>query len=85
MKYIEELTSGDCFIVDNKPYLLTIDFKSNGSKLAYSLENGSPRWVKNTDIVEIMPVYRLDKDNNIIAIKETKKDDYNISQSADIS
>lgn len=85
MKYIEELHSGDCFIIDNKPYLLTTDFKSNGSKLSYCLENGSPRWVRNGDIVEIMPVYKLDKDNNIVPLKETKKDDYNFSKNPDIS
>jgi hypothetical protein len=85
MKYIEEIYSGDCFIIDNKPYLLTTDFKSNGCKLAFSLENGCPRWVKNKDIIEIMPVYRLDIDNNIIPLKETKKDDYNLSKNTNIS
>lgn len=85
MKYIEEIEAGDSFLIDDKPYLLTIDFKNSGYKLAYCLENGCPRWVKNTDIVELMPVYKLDKDNNIIAIKETKKHDYNTAKSSDIS
>lgn len=85
MKYIEEIYGGDCFLLDNKPYLLTIDFKSNGSRLAFSLEDGSPKWVKNTDIVDILPVYRLDSENTIIPLKETKKDEYYTTKNTDIS
>lgn len=85
MKYIEEIHNGECFTVDNKHYLLTTDFKSNGYRLAYCLEDGCAKWIKNTDIVDPIQVYRLDKDNNIIPLKETKKHEYNFSKNSDIS
>jgi len=74
MKYAEELNSGDCFVYENVKYLLTSDFRKNGSRLAYSLSNGFPLWIQSNAIVENLQIYHLDKDNNIIAIKETIKD-----------
>lgn len=73
MKYIEELAPGDCFDLDGKFYLLTSDFKSNGDKLCYSLECGHSKWIKSNDIVNILPIYKLDEDNSIVAIKPTLK------------
>ena len=74
MKYIEELQNGDCFEYQNKKFLLTADFKKNGSRLAYSLTDGSAHWLESNTIIEICPIYFLDKDNNIcpISIKESK-------------
>lgn len=74
MKYIEELSSGDSFVFDNRNYLLTSDFKKNGSRLSYDLKSGSPKWFEANSVVNIEPIYILDKDNNIIAIKEVIKD-----------
>jgi hypothetical protein len=85
MKYIEELSSGDSFLYEDKPYFLTSDFKSNGQRLSYSLKDGFAKWFKNTDIVDLMPVYRLDNDNNIIALKETKKDEHHTIKNTNIS
>lgn len=81
MKYIEELIPGDVFILRGICYLVTCDFKSNGSRLCFCLSEGSPKWFMSDTIVDINPIYYLDTDNNIIPIKESKKDDksYNIS------
>lgn len=73
MKYIEELSLGDTFLYQDQLLLLTSDFKANGSRLCYSLTNGLPIWLSNQTIVEHNPVYSLDKDNNTIPVKTTKK------------
>ena len=65
MKYIEELSAGECFTHDNQLFILTVDFKKNGQKLAYSLINGSSRWMNSQDIIEVSPIYTLDENNNI--------------------
>lgn len=75
MKYIEELEAGDCFISDNKFYLLTCDHKASGSRLCFCLSNGLPQWFEPSTIVSENPVYSLDSNNNIVPIKESKKHD----------
>ena len=75
MKYIEELECGDTFSFNDKIYLLTADFRSDGKRLSYSLENGFANWIGNTTIVDHTPIYVLDKDNNTIPVKITKKTD----------
>ena len=74
MKYIEELEAGDSFSVNGNYYIATIDFKKNNTKLCIDLVNGSNRWFEATVMVEPIQIYRLDKENNIIPLKETKKD-----------
>lgn len=69
MKYIEELIAGDTFEIENKFFLLTSDFKKNGSRLAFSLQDGSAKWFNSQAIVESLPVYRLDNDNNTVPLK----------------
>lgn len=69
MKYIEELSSGDTFKINNQLFLLTFDHKKCGAKLAYSFNNGSSKWFDSQTIVESQPLYMLDSDNNIIPIK----------------
>lgn len=68
MKYIEELIPGSTFVRDDKLFLLTTDYKKDGSKLAFSLNGGQPIWMKASEIVDICPIFRLDKDNNVIPI-----------------
>ena len=75
MKYIEELNSGDCFNYDNKSYLITSDFKKDNSKLCINLESGFPKWFLPEIIVKKIEIYTLDESNNIVPIKETKKDE----------
>lgn len=71
MKYIEELSCGDCFKIDNQLFILTSDFRKNGQKLAYSLLSGNPRWMNSTDITETISIYTLDENNNISPVKIT--------------
>lgn len=73
MKYIEELNIGDTFTYKDQMFLLTSDYKSNGSRLCYSLVNGQPCWLTSQTIIEHNPIYILDKDNNIIPVKITTK------------
>lgn len=78
MKYIEELNAGDCFIWNNSTHLITTDFKSTGSRLCYSLIDGSPRWLEGNETVELIQLYTLNDTNTIMPIKETKKEQYNV-------
>lgn len=73
MKYIEEMSAGDCFEIKNKQYLLTHDFKKDGSRLCYSLMDGSGLWLQPNIIVESFQIYGLDNNNNIYPIKITPK------------
>lgn len=75
MKYIEELSYGSTFSYDDKLYLLTCDHKANGFRLCYSLTEGLPQWIEPTTIVELTPIYTLDSSNNIVPVKESKKDE----------
>jgi hypothetical protein len=74
MKYIEEIEAGDCFEFNKKFYVLTRDFKKNGDRLCVALQDGSPNWLKPDSIIQITDLFTMDKDNNIIAIRERKKD-----------
>lgn len=69
MKYIEELSPGECFISENKHFILTYDFKKNGSRLCYDLKSGNAQWLDSTTIVDIEPIYAIDKNNNFYPIK----------------
>lgn len=69
MKYIEELDNGSTFEKNGYFYLLTSDFKK-GHRKAYSMKDGSSRWFSDSEIVEQFPLYSLDKENNLIAVKE---------------
>lgn len=75
MKYIEEMEAGDCFVSDNKFYLLTCDHKNNGNRLCFCLSTGLPQWFEPSTIVSENPIYSLDSDNNVVQIKESKKHD----------
>ena len=75
MKFIEELSCGDCFQVDNDFFIVTTDFKKNNSRACISLQSGSSRWFDANFTVDTINIYRLDKENNLIPFKETVKDD----------
>jgi len=70
---LEEISPGDSFRYENNLYILTIDFKRNGDKLCYSLNDGSPKWLESKTVIETDPIFSLDKDNNIIPIKIREK------------
>jgi hypothetical protein len=77
MKYLEETNTGLCVLYESNYYILSSDFKSNGSRMCVNLLNGSNRWIDGNAMVKIIPLYRMDKENNIIPLRETKKDDAN--------
>lgn len=74
MKYIEELVPGDIFVSENHLFILTIDFKKNGSRLCVSLINGQPKWMNSDSIVHTEQLYKLDNNNNITPIKEFRNE-----------
>jgi hypothetical protein len=73
MKYVEEIQYGDCFNHENKYFILTTDFKKNGDRLAVCLSDGTSKWIQSNAIIETIDIFTLDKDNNIIAMKEREK------------
>lgn len=78
MKYLEELNIGESFFFEDQVWFLTSDFKLNGDKLCYNLANGFPKWINSSSIVEVTPIYYMDKDNNITPIKIYEKQNSNI-------
>lgn len=74
MKYIEELNSGDCFYIQPKYFIVTMDFKKSGQRLCVNLKDGSNIWMDSAESVENIDIFSLDKDNNMIAMKERDKD-----------
>lgn len=77
MHYLEELQTGDCFLKDNNFFILTNDFKKDGRRFCIELKTGNSRWIKSNEIVDNIDIFTIDKDNNIIAIRERKKDSKN--------
>ena len=71
MKYIEELQSGELFIIDKKKYIISADFKSSGSRMAVSLDTGQVQWFKPDCICQIQDLYYRDEENNILLVKDT--------------
>lgn len=74
MKYLEELDLGECFEYNNAYFILTHDFKKNGDKLCVKLDSGMCQWIPSDSIVKITDIFTMDKDNNIIAMKQRIKD-----------
>jgi hypothetical protein len=75
--FIEELDSGDCFNSSGELFIITADYKKDGSRLCISLKNGFSKWFKSDIIVNKTSIFYTDNDSNIIAIKELSKDDVN--------
>lgn len=76
MKFLEELSCGEAFKLNDKYFLLTIDFKENKTtqfKYSISIDNGSGQWIKSNELVEPVPLFTIDSAGTIIPIKETKK------------
>lgn len=74
MKYLEELEIGCCFEINHSYYITTSDFKKDGQKFCIDLKTGYGRWFKPNETVVSIDIFTLDKDSNILAIKERKKD-----------
>lgn len=75
--FIEELSNGDCFDLSGSMFLITSDRKKDGSRLCISLKDGNSRWLKSDCMVSKISLFYTDIDGNIIAIKETSKQDVN--------
>jgi hypothetical protein len=84
MKYLEELEHGQCFRYQNKYYILTTDFKSNGDKNCIDLQTGNIKWLNSSSIVDDIDIYTLDKDNTLVPLRE-RKNAYNIDKTQNIS
>jgi len=76
--YLESLNNGDAFSLENNFFIVSCDFKKDGSRLCVCAKTGNTRWYASNTIVNSIQLYTLDKDNNIIALKESKKQDDNI-------
>jgi len=80
MKYIEEANIGDCFIYNDQYFIITTDFKKSGDKLVICLSNGQLHWMNPSTMINIIDLFTIDKENNIIAIKERPKDAIDTNQ-----
>lgn len=84
MKYLEELSGGDCFEYNGYNYILSKDFKTNGDKMCIGMVDGFQKWLSPKSIVSHVELFTVDKDNNIVAFKtREKQNDY--SKNKDIS
>ena len=70
-KYIEELIPGDCFLSEDRIFVLTIDFRKD-ARMSINLKDGSPRWIKNNASVIKTGIYTLDEDNNFSPVNPEK-------------
>jgi len=77
MKYIEELEVGDTFLSGQDNYIVTSDYRKNGSRSCVNLKTGFGKWMEANAVVDICPIYTLDQDNNIVAVKVTEKENAN--------
>lgn len=80
MKYLEDIAYGDCFTINGCNYIKTTDFKKNRDSLVINLSNGQSNWMKPDSIIESIDIFTLDKDSNVIAMKERSSDDTNSNQ-----
>ena len=73
-KFIEELNSGDSFETEGKRFLLTSDYKKNGSRMLTDIDNGSCRWFEADCHVSLISLYIMDSNSNFMPIKEIQSD-----------
>ena len=79
MNYIEELKGGDTFSDKEDKFVITTDFKKNGSRLCINLADGTQRWLESSHIIAKFSVYYIDNDSNIIPLKQDSNDAKNIN------
>jgi hypothetical protein len=83
-KFLEEIDNGDLFILNNKKFLLSSDFRKNGDKLCIEIGTGNSKWLKPNSHIELLDLYSIDKNNNFMPIKERKSDVSNSTQNKNI-
>lgn len=84
MKYLEELSHGQCFRYQDKHFILTTDFKHNGDKNCIELSSGMSKWLGSSTIIEDIDIYTLDKENALSPIRE-RKNEYNLDKNTNLS
>ena len=60
MKFLEDLSSGDCFKLSEDFFIVTSDFKIGKrceSRSCVNLINGSFRWIASNTIVDFFPIF----------------------------
>lgn len=73
VKYLEEIETGQSITFEDNNYIVTSDYKRNGSRLCVNLRTGFSKWIASNDIVGVCPIYILDENNNISPIKPDSK------------
>jgi hypothetical protein len=77
MKFVEELKPGECFSYENNYFIISSDFKKSKEgilKSCIEIKTGLSKWIKDNTTVEIIPLFTLDLESNIIPIRETEKE-----------
>jgi hypothetical protein len=70
MKYLEELKPGECFCITKELFIVTMDFKKDGSRMVVNLNSGISRWMNGSTVCDISPIFTLDNENNtFIAVR----------------
>lgn len=75
MNHIETMFGGETFDYKDQIFVSTSDFKKNGSRLCVNLKDGSMKWLEPSTLVTKNPIYLIDKDNEIIPIRITEKNE----------
>jgi hypothetical protein len=76
--YLEELVSGESFVYNKDPYIMTQDFKKNGNRLCISLTDGTSRWLSANEMISKISIYIMDNDNNFMPLKTENSKPTNI-------
>lgn len=74
MIYLESIEAGNCISYEQHNYIVTTDFKSSGKRMCINLRDGNPRWINGDSLINIDPIYLMDKENNILPLIESKKE-----------
>lgn len=77
MKFIEELKPGECFKLSEDFFIVSGDYKKSKEGILRScieIKTGLSKWLKDNEVIEPTPIFTLDRDSNIIPIRETEKE-----------
>lgn len=77
VKRLEELLPGNTFSDADNYFIVTSDYRSRktGRDLCcVNLKTGNIKWISAAEFVEVDPIYILDKENNIVPLKKTEKE-----------
>lgn len=74
MKYLEEIATGESFSFDQSNYIVSSDYKRNGDRMCVNLKTGFCKWLSANTVVDACPIYVLDENNNILAVRPTEKE-----------